>query len=150
VERPLEAEYKGRVGLTNMGSSLGTAWMVEIELHGGRRGQYGAGVRRLAHADAQCRRDRPQSRRARHAVPAGQIDISFNFLYVVLPLQARGVDIRAGGSRTRACVVRNSLHIVRTARHPTSPPLHQRGRSAPRCRPHGRSPYFFAPTNSGV
>ena len=65
-------EFKGRVGITNLNSTLGTGWLVEIATHAWRLGsQCRSRLQGDRRAQAQPRRGRRQSRRARDAVPAG-------------------------------------------------------------------------------
>ncbi len=62
-------EYKGRVGITNLNSTLGTGLLVEIaRMSGGSRGQRRTGLQGDRGAEAQPRRGGRQSRRAGDAV----------------------------------------------------------------------------------
>jgi putative spermidine/putrescine transport system substrate-binding protein len=145
-------DYKGRVGLTGMGSSLGTAWMVEIaKLHGG-------GETDMEPAFVALRSLLPNVG-AIAANPGalgtlfqqGQIDISFNFLYVVLPLQARGVEIALAKPDSGYVVVRNSLHIVKHCRAPGLAAAYINAALGAEVQSRmAEAPYFFAPTNPKV
>ena len=65
-------EFKGKVGITNLNSTLGTGWLVEIaRMHGGSEANVDEGFKAIEDAEAQPRRGGRKSRRARDPVPAG-------------------------------------------------------------------------------
>ena len=64
-------EFKGKVGITNLNSTLGTGFMVEIaKMHGGSEKRHRACVQADCRAETVARRGRVQSRRAGIAVSA--------------------------------------------------------------------------------
>ena len=148
----MRPEYKGRVGITGPGSSLGAAWLAEVaKLHGGSEAN-------LDPAFEQLRKLLPNVG-AVAANPAplmllfqqGQIDISFSYLNLVMPLRARGVAVALARPETGFVLLRNGVQVIK---HAKSPELAhqfinlylskevQAGMAS--------APYFLAPTNRTV
>jgi putative spermidine/putrescine transport system substrate-binding protein len=112
-------EYKGRVGITGLASSLGTAFMVEIaKLHGGSETNiepaFDAVKKLLPNVGAIA-----QSPGALAALfQQGEIDIAFNYWNNVALLAAKGVDIAFAKPKSGAVVVRSSAQIVKNNQNP--------------------------------
>ncbi len=112
-------EYKGRVGITGMGSSLGTAFMVELaKLRGG-------GDANIEPAFAAMKQLLPsvsalaQSPGALAALfQQGQIDIAFNYYNNVELLRAKGVDVAFALPKSGGVLIRTSMHIVANSAEP--------------------------------
>lgn len=145
-------EYKGRVGLTGMGSSLGTAFMVEIaKMNGGSETSiepaFDAIKKLLPNVGALA-----ASPGALAALfQQGEIDIAFNYFNNVALLAAKGVDIAFAKPKTGAVAVRTSAQIVKNNQDPklvldyldTAMSLEvQKGLEA--------SPWVMMPTNKNV
>ncbi|MBV8167322.1 MAG: extracellular solute-binding protein [Alphaproteobacteria bacterium] len=147
-----DPRYKGRVGLTNMGSSLGTAWMVEIaKLHGGGEDNMDPAFAALRTLLPNVGAIAPNPGALGTLFQQGQIDITFNFLYVVLPLQARGVDVAFAMPASGGVLVRNSLHIVKNCRAPELAAAYINAALGVEVQSKlAEAPYFFAPTNPKV
>src|SRR6516225_6691842 len=102
-------EYKGRVGITGMASSLGTAFMVEIaKINGGSdtniETAFDAIKRLLPNVGAIA-----ASPGALAALfQQGEIDIAFNYWNNVALLAAKGVDVAFAKPKSGAVVVRTS------------------------------------------
>jgi putative spermidine/putrescine transport system substrate-binding protein len=106
-------EYKGRVGITGLGSSLGTAWMVEIaKLHGGGESNMEPAFEAVKALLPNVGAVAPNPGALATLFQQGQIDISYNFVNGVLPLMQRGVDIAIARPNSGWVMVRNSLHAV--------------------------------------
>jgi putative spermidine/putrescine transport system substrate-binding protein len=106
-------EYKGRVGITGMGSSLGTSWMVEIaKLHGGSESNMEPAFEAVKKLLPNLGAVAPNPGALATLFQQGQIDISYNFVNGVLPLIQRGVDIAMARPESGWVLVRNSLHAV--------------------------------------
>lgn len=145
-------EYKGRVGITGLGSSLGVGWLVETaKLHGGSEAD-------LEPAFAQLRKILPNVG-AVAANPGqlvtlfqqGQIDISFSYLNLIAPLKARGVSVELVKPETGWVLLRNGVQVVKNTRSPELAHAYvnaylgrevQAGLAG--------APYFLAPTNRQV
>jgi putative spermidine/putrescine transport system substrate-binding protein len=112
-------EYKGRVGITGLASSLGTAFMVEIaKLHGGSETNiepaFDAVKKLLPNVGAIA-----ASPGALAALfQQGEIDIAFNYWNNVALLAAKGVDIAFAKPKSGAVVVRSSAQIVKNNQNP--------------------------------
>ena len=112
-------EYKGRVGITGLASSLGTAFMVEIaKLHGGSETNiepaFEAVKKLLPNVGAIA--TSPGALAA--LFQQGEIDIAFNYWNNVALLAAKGVDIAFAKPKSGAIVVRSSAQIVKNNQNP--------------------------------
>ena len=112
-------EYKGRVGITGLASSLGTAFMVEIaKLHGGSETNiepaFDAVKKLLPNVGAIA--TSPGALAA--LFQQGEIDIAFNYWNNVALLAAKGVDIAFAKPKSGAIVVRSSAQIVKNNQNP--------------------------------
>jgi putative spermidine/putrescine transport system substrate-binding protein len=145
-------EFKGRVGITGMTSSLGTAFMVELsKLKGGTETNLEPAFKAMQElmpnvgAIAQS----PGSLAA--LFQQGQIDIAFNYFNNVELLRAKGVDVEFARPSSGAVVVRTSAQIVKNAQAGKLAPAYidtvmqldvQQGLEA--------TPWVMMPTNSRV
>jgi len=107
-------EYKGRVGITGMASSLGTAFMVEIaKLNSGSETNvepaFAAMKKLLPNVGAIA----PSPGALAALFQQGEIDIAFNYWNNVALLAAKGVDIAFAKPKSGAVVVRSSAQIVK-------------------------------------
>src|SRR5262245_22208878 len=110
-------EYKGRVGITGMGSSLGTAFMVEIaKMNGGSdtniEPAFDAIKRLLPNIGAIA----PSP--GALAAPFQQADSAFKYWNNVAWLAAKGVDIAFAKPKSGAVVVRTSAQSVQNNHDP--------------------------------
>jgi putative spermidine/putrescine transport system substrate-binding protein len=106
-------EYKGRVGITGLGSSLGAAWLVEIaKLHGGSETNMEPGFAAIKQLLPNLGAVAPNPGALATLFQQGQIDISFNYLNAVLPLARGSVDIAIAKPDSGWTLVRNSLHVI--------------------------------------
>lgn len=107
-------EYKGRVGITGLGSSLGTAWLVEIaKMHGGGESNMEPGFKAVAQLLPNLGAIAPNPGALATLFQQGQIDISFNYLSGILPLAEKGVPIAISKPETGWVLIRNSMHVVK-------------------------------------
>ena len=111
-------EYKGRVGITGLGSSLGAAWMVEIaKLHGGSEKNIEPGFEAVRKLLPNVGAVAPNPGALATLFQQGQIDISFNYLNAILPLAQRGVPIAITRPDSGWVLVRNSLHVIENSKN---------------------------------
>jgi len=109
-------EFKGRVGITGMASSLGTAFMVDVaKLKGGSETDlepaFKAMQALLPNVGAIA-----QSPGALAALfQQGEIDIAFNYFNNIELLRSKGVDVDFAVPGTGAIVVRTSAQLVKNA-----------------------------------
>ncbi|WP_341911048.1 extracellular solute-binding protein [Ferrovibrio terrae] len=107
-------EYKGRVGITGLGSSLGTAFMVEIaKLHGGSETNVEPGFAAIQKLLPNVGAIAPSPGALAALFQQGEIDIAFNYWNNVALLAAKGVDIAFAKPKSGAVVVRSSAQIVK-------------------------------------
>lgn len=107
-------EYKGRVGITGMGSSLGTAFMVEIaKMHGGSETNIEPAFEAMKKLLPNVGAIAPSPGALAALFQQGEIDIAFNYFNNVALLAAKGVDIAFAKPKTGAVVVRSSAQIVK-------------------------------------
>lgn len=112
-------EYKGRVGITGMGSSLGTAFMVEIaKLHGGSETNLDPAFAAIQKLLPNVGAIAPSPGALAALFQQGEIDIAFNYFNNVALLAAKGVDIAFAKPKSGAVVVRTSAQIVKNNQDP--------------------------------
>lgn len=111
-------EYKGRVGLTGMQSSLGTAYMCEIaKLHGGGEKNFEPAYAKVKELLPNLGALAPSPGALAALFQQGEVDIAPNYYNAVMILKSKGVDIEFAVPTTGSVAVRTSLHIVKNARN---------------------------------
>jgi putative spermidine/putrescine transport system substrate-binding protein len=112
-------EYKGRVGITGLGSSLGTAFMVEIaKLNGGSATNIEPAFEAIKKLLPNVGAIAPSPGALAALFQQGEIDIAFNYWNNVALLAAKGVDIAFAKPKSGAIVVRSSVQIVKNNQDP--------------------------------
>lgn len=145
-------EFKGRVGITTLGSGLGMAFLVEIaKLHGGSAANMEpafAAMRKLLPSVAATA---PNPGAFAAMFQQGQIDIAYNFLSAIEPLRARGVDVALTRPKEGFILLRNSMHIVKGSKAPDLAASYIDANLDPDVQSGmGRLPYMVFPTNRKV
>jgi putative spermidine/putrescine transport system substrate-binding protein len=145
-------EYKGRVGITGLGSSLGTAFMVEIaKLNGGSEANIEPAFEAIKKLLPNVGAIAASPGALAALFQQGEIDIAFNFWNNVALLAAKGVDIAFAKPKSGAVVIRTSAQIVKNNQDPKAVLDYldtvmsietQKGLEA--------SPWVMMPTNSKV
>src|SRR5262249_6987500 len=109
-------EYKGRVGITGMASSLGTAFMVDVAMTKGGSDTDIEPAFKAMHELLPNVGAIAQSPGALAALfQQGEIDIAFNYFNNVELLRAKGVDVDFAVPKTGAIIVRTSAQLVKNA-----------------------------------
>lgn len=148
----LKPEYKGRVGLTGMGSTLGSVWMAEIaRLNGGSETN-------LEPAFAWLKKLMPNVGAVAASPGAlatlfqqGQIDISVHYNNNVGDMQAKGVPIALAQPDTNWILIRSSMHIVKNSKNVDLAAAYVNASISPEVQAKmGDAPYILVPTNSKV
>lgn len=145
----LKPEFKGRVGLVGLGSTLGSAWMVELaKLRGGSEENIEPGFDFLKAVLPNVGAVAANPGALATLFQQGQIDISVHYNNNVGDLQARGVPIAlarpdTGWSLVLAafCIIKNTKNVDLAAAYinaAISPDVQSRMAEAP---------FFVAPTN---
>ncbi len=145
-------EYKGRVGITGLGSSLGTAFLIEIaKMHGGSETDVEPGFEALKTLLPNVGAVAPSPGALATLFQQGEIDIAFNYWGNVSQLAAKGVDIAFAKPNTGAVIVRSSAQIVKNNRDPKAVLSYlDTVLSAPVQTRLEASPWVMMPTNSKV
>jgi putative spermidine/putrescine transport system substrate-binding protein len=146
----LKPEYKGRVGLAGMGSTLMSAWMAEIaRLNGG-------GADNLEPAFQFVKKLLP-SVSAVASNPGslatlfqqGQIDISVHYNNNVGDLQAKGVPVALVRPDTGWIHIKSVMHIVKNGKNPDLAAAYINAALSPDVQTKmAAEPYFVAPVSS--
>lgn len=145
-------EFKGRVGITGMGSGLGTIFMVEIaKIHGGSEKNMEPAFAALRKLLPSVGATAPNPGALAALFQQGQIDVSYNFLSAVEPLRARGVDIALTRPKEGWIILRNSMHIVKNTVSADLAAAYIDANLDPGVQSRmARAPYFVFPTNQKV
>jgi putative spermidine/putrescine transport system substrate-binding protein len=112
-------EYKGRVGITGLGSSLGAAFMVEIaKMNGGSETNIEPAFEAMKKLLPNVGAIAASPGALAALFQQGEIDIAFNYWNNVALLAAKGVDIAFASPKTGAVAVRSSAQIVKNNQDP--------------------------------
>lgn len=146
----LKPEFKGRVGLAGMGSTLMSAWMVEMaRLNGG-------GEENMEPAFAFVKRLLPNVS-AVAANPGAlatlfqqdQIDVSVHYNNNVGDLQGKGVPVALARPDTGWIHIKSTMHIVKNSRNVDLAAAYINAALAPDVQTRmAEAPYFVAPTST--
>jgi putative spermidine/putrescine transport system substrate-binding protein len=145
-------EFKGRVGITNLNSGLGVAFLAEIaKLHGGNEANMDPAFDALKKLLPNVAATAPNPGALAALFQQGQIDISYNFLSAIEPLRVRGVDVALARPKEGFILLRNSMHIVKNTRTPELAAAYINANLDPEVQAAmGRLPYVVFPTNKTV
>jgi putative spermidine/putrescine transport system substrate-binding protein len=146
----LKPEFKGRVGLAGMGSTLMSAWMVEIaRLNGG-------GEENMEPAFAFVKKLLPNVS-AVAANPGAlaslfqqdQIDISVHYNNNVGDLQGKGVPVALARPDSGWIHIKSTMHIVKNSKNVDLAAAYINAALSPEVQTKmAEAPYFIAPTSS--
>lgn len=148
----LKPEYKGRVGLASMGSTLVSAWMAEIaRLNGGSAENmepaFGYIKKLLPNVGAVAANPGALAT----LFQQGQIDVSVHYNNNVGDMQSKGVPIALARPDTGWILIRSSMHIVKNSKNVDLAAAYINAAiSAEVQAKMGDAPYVLVPTNSKV
>jgi putative spermidine/putrescine transport system substrate-binding protein len=109
-------EFKGRVGITGMGSSLGTAFMVDIaKLRGGSETDLEPAFKAMRELLPNVGAIAQSPGALAALFQQGEIDIAFNYFNNIELLRTKGVDVDFVAPQTGAIVIRTSAQLVKNA-----------------------------------
>ncbi|TAK48735.1 MAG: extracellular solute-binding protein [Xanthobacteraceae bacterium] len=145
-------EYKGRVGITSMNSTLGTAFMVEVaRMRGGSEANIDEAFKALAELKPNIGAVAANPSQAAALFQQGQIDIAPAIFNEIQLLKARDVAVDIVLPKERGVGYTSTMHIVKNSPHAElafkyieacmSPEVQSKLVSAP---------YMVVPTNSKV
>ncbi len=145
-------EYKGRVGITNMNSTLGTGFMVELaRMYGGSEANIEPAFKKISELKPNLAAVASNPGALAALFQQGQIDISPGNFNAIQILKARGVPVEFVAPKEGAIAFKTSVHIVKNSPNQSlaaalidtalSPEVQARLME---------SPYLIVPTNSRV
>ena len=109
-------EYKGRVGITNMNSTLGTGFMVEIaKMHGGSEANIDPAFAAIDKLKPNLAAVAANPGALASLFQQGQIDISPGNFNAIQILKARGVPVEFVAPKEGAIAFKTTIHIVKNS-----------------------------------
>jgi len=109
-------EYKGRVGITNLNSTLGTGWLVEIaRTRGGNEGNVEAGFKAIEELKPNLAAVAANPGQLATLYQQGQIDIGPGNFNAIQILKARGVPVEFVAPKEGAIAFKTTIHIVKNS-----------------------------------
>jgi putative spermidine/putrescine transport system substrate-binding protein len=109
-------EYKGRVGITGMASSLGTAFMVDVaKMKGGSDTDIEPAFKAMHELLPNVGAIAQSPGALATLFQQGEIDIAFNYFNNIELLRAKGVDVAFAVPKTGAIIIRTSAQLVKNA-----------------------------------
>jgi putative spermidine/putrescine transport system substrate-binding protein len=109
-------EFKGRVGITNLNSTLGTGFMVEIaKLQGGSEANIDPAFRQLAALKPNLAAVASNPGALASLFQQGQIDISPGNFNAIQILKAQGVPVEFVAPKEGAIAFKTTMHIARNS-----------------------------------
>jgi putative spermidine/putrescine transport system substrate-binding protein len=148
----LKPEYKGRVGLASMGSTLTAAWMVEIaRINGGGEENMEPAFQYLKKLLPNVGAVSPSPGAMATLFQQGQIDIAPHYNNNVGDLQGKGVPIAHARPDTGWSFIRSTMHIVKNTKNLDLAAAYVNATLSPEVQQKmGDRPYLLVPTNTKV
>lgn len=145
-------EYKGRVGITNLNSTLGTGWLVEVaRMRGGSETNVEAGFKAIEELRPNLGAVAANPGALATLYQQGQIDIGPGNFNAIQILKARGVPVEFVAPKEGAIAFKTTIHVVKNSPNremafrlieaALSPEVQTRLMN---------SPYLIVPTNTKV
>ena len=109
-------EFKGRVGITNLNSTLGTGWLVEMaRARGGNESNIDAGFKALEELKPNLAAVAANPGALATLYQQGQIDIGPGNFNAIQILKARGVPVEFVAPKEGAIAFKTTIHIVKNS-----------------------------------
>ncbi|MDB5780374.1 extracellular solute-binding protein [Caballeronia mineralivorans] len=146
----LKPEYKGRIGIAGMASTLMTAWMVEIaRLNGGSEENLDPAFKFVQKMLPNVSAVVESPGALATLFQQGQIDISIHYNNNVGDLQSKGVPVALAKPDTGWIYIRSCLHIIKNTKNPDLAAAYINAALAPEVQTKmAAAPYFLAPVSS--
>jgi putative spermidine/putrescine transport system substrate-binding protein len=145
-------EYKGRVGITNLNSTLGTGFLVEIsKLGGGSESNVEPGFKALNDLRPNLAAVAANPGSLATLYQQGQIDIGPGNFNAIQILKARGVPVEFAKPKEGTIAFKTTIHVVKNTPNKALAVALIEAAMAPEVQ--GRlmqSPYLIVPTNTQV
>lgn len=148
----LRPEYRGRVGLSSMGSTLISAWMVEIaRINGGSEDNMEPAFAYLKKLLPNVGAVSPSPGALATLFQQGQIDLAPHYNNNVGDMQAKGVPIAHARPDTGWQMIRSIMHIVKNTKQVDLAAAYVNAALSPEVQQKmGDKPYLLVPTNVKV
>ncbi len=109
-------EFKGRVGITNLNSTLGTGWLVEIaRMRGGSEANVDAGFKAIEDLRPNLGAVASNPGALATLYQQGQVDIGPGNFNAIQILKARGVPVEFVAPKEGAIAFKTTMHIVKNS-----------------------------------
>lgn len=146
----LKPEYKGRVGLAGMGSTLMSAWMVEMaRLNGGSEENMEPAFQFVKKLLPNVSAVASNPGALATLFQQGQIDISVHYNNNVGDLQVKGVPVALARPDTGWIHIKSVMHIVKNSRNPDLAAAYINAALSPEVQTKmAAEPYFVAPVST--
>jgi putative spermidine/putrescine transport system substrate-binding protein len=109
-------EFKGRVGITNLNSTLGTGFLVEIaRMHGGSETNVDAGFQAIKDLKPNIAAVAANPGQLATLYQQGQVDIGPGNFNAIQILKARGVPVEFVSPKEGAIAFKTTIHIVKNS-----------------------------------
>jgi len=146
----LKPEFKGRVGLAGMGSTLMSAWMVEIaRLNGGSEENLEPAFQFVKKLLPNVSAVAANPGALATLFQQDQIDISVHYNNNVGDLQAKGVPVALAKPDTGWIHIKSTMHIVKNSKNIDLAAAYINAALSPDVQTKmAEAPYFIAPTSS--
>lgn len=109
-------EYKGRVGITNLNSTLGTGFLVEIaRMHGGSESNVEAGFKAIKDLKPNIAAVAANPGQLATLYQQGQVEIGPGNFNAIQILKARGVPVEFVTPKEGAIAFKTTIHIVKNS-----------------------------------
>ena len=146
----LKPEYKGRVGLAGMGSTLMSAWMVEIaRLNGGSEENMEPAFQFVKKLLPNLSAVSTSPGALATLFQQGQIDIAVHYNNNVGDLQAKGVPVALAKPDTGWIHIKSGMHIVKNTRNADLAAAYINAALSPEVQTRmAAAPYFVVPVNT--
>jgi putative spermidine/putrescine transport system substrate-binding protein len=145
-------EFKGRVGITNLNSTLGTGWLVEIaRIRGGSEANVDAGFKAIEELKPNLAAVAANPGQLATLYQQGQIDIGPGNFNAIQILKARGVPVEFVAPKERAIAFKTTIHIVKNSPNQEMAAKLIDAALSPEVQAKlMESPYLIVPTNTKV
>jgi putative spermidine/putrescine transport system substrate-binding protein len=145
-------EYKGRVGITNLNSTLGTGFLVEVSrMFGGSESNIEPGFKALNDLKPNLAAVAANPGALATLYQQGQIDIGPGNFNAIQILKARGVPVEFAKPKEGTIAFKTTIHVVKNTPNKAMAVALIEAAMAPEVQARlMQSPYLIVPTNSKV
>ena len=145
-------EFKGRVGITNLNSTLGTGFLVEIaRMRGGNEANVDAGFKAIEELKPNLAAVAANPGSLASLYQQGQIDIGPGNFNAIQILKARGVPVEFVAPKEGAIAFKTTIHVVKNSPNKELAAKLIEAALSPEVQTKlMQSPYLIVPTNTKV